>query len=76
MKVSLDFGGQQVAVLEADFGGRAFQVHLNPAIALGGAGGFLQARIGLRLAGNQREPQHQEQKQRKKRRCVASRYYK
>ena len=57
----VDFGGQQVPVLEAYFGRPAFQVDLNPAIALAGAEGFFEAGIGLRFAGNQREPQHQEQ---------------
>ena len=36
-EVVLDFGGQQVAVLEADLGGRAFQVDLDPAVAFGRA---------------------------------------
>ena len=40
-EVVLDFGGQQVAVLESDLGGRALQVHLNPAVAL------VRARDGL-----------------------------
>ena len=65
--VVLNLGGQQVAVLEADLGGRAFQVDLDPAVALGRAGGFLQPRVGLRFAGNQRKRQPQQKERRKKR---------
>ena len=71
----LDFGRQQVAVLESDLGRLALQVHLDPAVALARARGLLQARIGLRLARNQREPQGQQQNCGKKRPYVASRYY-
>ena len=50
LQVVLNLGRQQVSVLEADLGGRAFQVHLDPAVVLGAAGGILQARIGLRFS--------------------------
>src|ERR1039458_5815442 len=56
-----DFGRQQRAVLESDLAGRALQVHLDPSIALAGAPGFAQARVGLRFARNQREPQGKQQ---------------
>ena len=47
----LDFGRQQVAVLEADVGGRPLQMNLDPAVALRRARSLLQARIGVRVAG-------------------------
>jgi hypothetical protein len=50
-QVVFDFGRQQKPVLEADFVGRAFQVNLDPAIALRHARGLAQARIGAGLAG-------------------------
>jgi hypothetical protein len=44
-------------MLESDLGGLAFQVHLDPSIALAGAPSFPEARVGPRFARNQREPQ-------------------
>ena len=69
-----DFGGQQIPVLEADFGGRALQMNLDPAIALRGARSLRQARIGFGIAGEQCK-RHSQQKSRKPESAMHCRYY-
>ena len=55
-EVVLDFGRQQVSMLETDLAGRTFQVHLHPAVMLAGARGYdLQARA---IEGIYRSPRH------------------
>ena len=76
LKLSRISGASRYPCWIADLGGRAFQVHLDPAVVLGAAReAFFRRGVGLRLAGDQRKRQAQQQAAATRRRFDASRYY-